>query len=241
MSPPRDALATSSSSLSGGVGGGSKGIVLGDERAPTAEPASPRRLLARLAARRSPDKLTRRRFGVELRLLVRLTVRLSSGVFCWLRLTFDRLLRTLGDRGSETTRLLGLFSSSNEDLSAPAVSGVLTDLVDCFAPPLVAVGESSRMAFGVSVLLRALPERSAALMFEAAILRLCVPDSSGMVSSLGLNGPLADGESGILELSAAASIERESKKSSLSALGVGVGWAEPCVVSARLAGGDWNR
>ena len=75
MSTERDAPASiTSSSFDGGVGGASNGIVLGD-LAPTADPESPRLL----AARRSPDRLTRLRVGVELRLLVLEKERSSSG------------------------------------------------------------------------------------------------------------------------------------------------------------------
>lgn len=153
---------TSSSSFKGGVGGGSKGIVLGEDRAPTADPASPRRLLFRLAARRSPDRFVRRSVGVELRLLARLRVRLSSGVTFGLALKLDRLLMALGERVSETTRL-------SERSSSPGVSldtGLLTDL----KPSLLTDEDdpSSRMAFGVSARLCILPAGSIGVMFVAS-------------------------------------------------------------------------
>lgn len=70
MLTERDALASiTSSSLDGGVGGAWNGIVLGEALAPTAEPDADPESPRLLAVLRSPDKLVRRRVGVELRLL----------------------------------------------------------------------------------------------------------------------------------------------------------------------------
>jgi hypothetical protein len=184
---------------------------LGEDRAPTADPdaESPRRLLVRLAARRSPDKLVRLRVGVTLRLLARLSVRRSSGVTCWLRLKFERLLMALGERMSETTRLSDLPSS------APP-TGLLTDLATDAEPSLFADERRlcSRMAFGVSVRLKCFPAGSIGVMLVAsARLRLWVADSSGIAwrALLGLIKP-AEGDNGpSAGASAGVSIPREWK------------------------------
>ena len=134
MFAERDAPASiNSSSFDGGVGGASNGIVLGDDRTPTDDPASPRRL----AARRSPDRLRsiRLKVGVELRLLALEYERSSSGSLYWLLLLLDRLLITLGDRRS-TDVCLELFRFKGRS--------VLTELwPSSIADPIERSGNSS--------------------------------------------------------------------------------------------------
>lgn len=78
-----------SSSFSGGVGGGSKAIVLGEDL--TADPCASPRLLA---ARRSPDKLRSILLngGVDVRLLAALNDLICSGLMKRVALLAERLL-----------------------------------------------------------------------------------------------------------------------------------------------------